>query len=591
MATIKSEVRALCTPHLGEVNTNIRTTCPACSHTRKSSNRKEKCLSVLIKDDRLLYDCKHCGEKGWTPVQEETWQPRREPIKQEDLKKMEDARADEKYMHYLTEDRNIQREIVEKFQVFGAKKYFSKLEGEVDAVGFPYRNGDKVYAIKFRAIDKKAHTQSGLGAQTFWGIEFIDPKKPVVICEGEIDCLSYWSAGVQAMSCPNGAPIKVSSNGLADPSEDKKFAYVWTARELLDECEKIVLATDIDEAGIALAEELARRIGKAKCWKVEHPFGCKDANDVLVNEGTSPLETMVEEATPWPISGLRSADHYSTQVQQLYETGLSKGAPTGFPNVDRLMSICTGHMSIVTGIPSSGKSSFLDAIMVNLAQIRDWKFAVCSFENDPATHISQLCEKYLIKPFGEGPSERMTKEEMEKAQGWVNDHFVFIEPNNGEKATLDSILERATGAVQRLGVRGLVIDPYSYIDLKRERRSETEAVGDMLTRLRLFAKHHDVHVWFVAHPAKMVRENGAVAIPQGYDISGSAHFFNHCDIGFSVARQYIDEVKRERVKIVVWKMRYRWMGMQGEEWLDFDIPTGTYSEPPVQSGWHWEMED
>jgi twinkle protein len=255
------------------------------------------------------------------------------------------------------------------------------------------------------------------------------------------------------------------------------------------------------------------------------------------------------------------------------------------------MSICTGHMSIVTGIPSSGKSSFLDAMMVNLAQIRDWKFAVCSFENDPATHISQLCEKYVVKPFAEGVTERMSKDEMTKAQAWVNDHFVFIDHNNGEKATLDSILDRAVGAVQRMGVRGLVIDPYSYIDLQRGNRSETEAVGDMLTRVRLFAKHHDVHVWFVAHPAKMVREGGSIAIPQGYDISGSAHWFNHCDIGFSVARIFVDEVQCERVMVKVWKMRYRWMGMQGEEWLDFDVPTGTYSEPPAEKGWAWDIDD
>jgi twinkle protein len=142
-----------------------------------------------------------------------------------------------------------------------------------------------------------------------------------------------------------------------------------------------------------------------------------------------------------------------------------------------------------------------------------------------------------------------------------------------------------------MGVRGLVIDPYSYIDLQRGNRSETEAVGDMLTRVRLFAKHHDVHVWFVAHPAKMVREGGSISIPQGYDISGSAHWFNHCDIGFSVARIFVDEVQCERVMVKVWKMRYRWMGMQGEEWLDFDVPTGTYSEPPAEKGWAWDIDD
>jgi twinkle protein len=584
---IQNEVRALCKPHFGNTN-NFRITCPACNPIRK--NKKDKCLSVIIKDDRILYDCKHCGESGSAPVQLVEFEPKREPIKDEDIKKMKDISSQAQHYRYLMESRNIKKEIIDKFEIITAKKYFPKLEKEADAVGFPYKNGKEVYAIKFRAIEDKAHTQEGLGAQTFFGVDFIDPKEPVVICEGELDCLSYWSAGIQAMSVPNGAPVKVSENRV-DPSEDKKFQYVWKAKELLDECEKILICTDTDEAGIALAEELARRIGKAKCWQTEYPTGCKDGNDVLVAHGEQSLRDIVDRAEVWPITGLRTADFYLDDVQRLYEGGLKKGEPTGFHNIDRLMSICTGHMSIVTGIPSSGKSSFLDAMMVNLAQIRDWKFAVCSFENDPATHISQLCEKYVVKPFAEGVTERMSKDEMIKAQAWVNDHFVFIDHNNGEKATLDSILDRAVGAVQRMGVRGLVIDPYSYIDLQRGNRSETEAVGDMLTRVRLFAKHHDVHVWFVAHPAKMVREGGSIAIPQGYDISGSAHWFNHCDIGFSVARIFVDEVQCERVMVKVWKMRYRWMGMQGEEWLDFDVPTGTYSEPPAEKGWAWDIDD
>jgi twinkle protein len=63
---------------------------------------------------------------------------------------------------------------------------------------------------------------------------------------------------------PSGAPIKVA-DGKVLPSEDKKFSYVWNAREIIESAPYIVLATDQDTAGQALAEELARRIGKDKC--------------------------------------------------------------------------------------------------------------------------------------------------------------------------------------------------------------------------------------------------------------------------------------------------------------------------------------
>ena len=78
--------------------------------------------------------------------------------------------------------------------------------------------------------------------------------------------------GIKAVSCPNGAPIKVSSHRI-DPEEDKKFNFVWNERERLEHCKKIVLATDSDEAGEALAEEIARRVGRAKCWRVKFPEG------------------------------------------------------------------------------------------------------------------------------------------------------------------------------------------------------------------------------------------------------------------------------------------------------------------------------
>ena len=122
-----------------------------------------------------------------------------------------------------------------------------------------------------------------------------------MICEGEMDVLALATVGIVAISIPNGAPSKVS-NRKVHPEEDIKFTYLWQERELLESVDKIVLATDDDPAGAALAEELARRIpdGRAKCWRVHYPRGCKDSNDVLIKHGPDRLKECIENPTPLP---------------------------------------------------------------------------------------------------------------------------------------------------------------------------------------------------------------------------------------------------------------------------------------------------
>ena len=569
-----------------KINHNIRITCPECSHRRKGSNKREPVMAVLIKEDRLIYDCKHCGVNGCAPLKNTT--PPRIRLKPDEKKRAEEGVLTPLSMEYLTSNRKISKQVLKDHGIYSTQVFFPKLEKKVEAIGFPYLQDGEVYATKFRAVEAKAHTQNGGGANTLFGEHLINGETTLTICEGEVDSLSLWSAGVASVSVPNGAPQKISENRV-DPSEDKKFSYVWNARELFARMERIVLAVDGDQSGTALAEELARRIGKAKCFLVQWPNDCKDANDMLVNHGGEALKDLIENAKPYPLSGLHNAEYYNEAVDILYSNGVAKGESTGFDGVDEIYTVKTGYVTVVTGIPSSGKSCFLDHVMVNLAKNKEWKFAICSFENDPATHITQLIEKFTLKPFFEGPTPRLTAEELKESKAFVDDHFVFIDNNEGEKASLSSVLDRATGAVQRMGVRGLVIDPFSYLSLPDKSKSETQQISDMLTDVRMFAKLHDIHVWFVAHPAKMRREEGTTPIPKGYDLSGSAHWFNFADAGLTVAR-FIDKTcDEERVKIICWKMRYRWLGKQGETVLDFDLPSGSYYEKKktIEPIKHW----
>jgi hypothetical protein len=109
---------------------------------------------------------------------------------------------------------------------------------------------------------------------------------------------------------PDGAPRDVKDGALPDPEDDTKFSYLWACRAVLDMAAKIVIATDNDGPGNALAEELARRLGRERCWRVKWPGADapggrrKDANEVLLADGADSLRSMVVAAEAYPIRGL-----------------------------------------------------------------------------------------------------------------------------------------------------------------------------------------------------------------------------------------------------------------------------------------------
>jgi twinkle protein len=545
-------------------NDQARVVCPFCGPDRRKSNSKDMTLSR--KDDgAVVYFCHHCDAQG-------SVQPKRRiQLAAVPQPKIVSNALSQHHYEWLAK-RGISKYTADKAKLFSADKWFARLNKTADCIGFPYYRDGALVAAKYRSFPEKDFTQDSGGAHDFFGIDQVDKGKPLVIVEGEIDALTLMEAGIEnAVSVPSGAPIKVA-DGKVLPSEDKKFAYVWNAREIIDAVPYVVLATDQDGPGQALAEELARRIGKEKCRVAK--FDAKDLNDIFLDptrQGADSVKEVIEKAQPYPVSGLSDAGTYEDRINDLFNKGTGKGFSTGYSSVDSIYTVAPGQLTVVTGYPSSGKSNFIDQVMVNLARANDWKFAVCSFENQPEIHITRLMEIYTQKRFFEG-KERMTQHERDTAFAWVKEHFLFIDSQGEEPNTLDSILDRARVAVKRMGVRGLIIDPYNYIDLNRDNATETEAISNMLTRVQKFCKAHDVHTFFIAHPSKINRAGVEQPRPDGMSISGSMAWWAKTDNGITVHRQ------EQWVEIAVWKCRYRWVGTQGETSLLYNKTAGTYSE-------------
>ena len=545
-----------------------RVVCPFCTPERRKQKSKDMTLTRKP-DGAVVYFCHHCLENGSVQPQKQEITLSAVPSKVITSNKLE-----ERHYAYL-QSRGISKVTADKMGLFAADKWFARLDKKSDAIGFPYYRDGALVSAKYRSFPEKDFTQDSGGAHDFFALDKVEKGKPLIIVEGEIDCLTLIEAGVEnVVSVPSGAPIKVA-DGKVLPSEDKRFSYVWNAREIIDAAPYIVLATDQDAPGQALAEELARRIGKEKCRVAK--FNKKDLNEVFLSDD-DPTRTpgeiiadIIADAHPYPIAGLTDPSAYADRLNDLYAKGTGKGFSTGYSSVDTIYTVAPGQLTVVTGYPSSGKSNFVDQLMINLARTHDWKFAICSFENQPEIHISRLMEIYTKKRFFDGRG-RMNEQERDQAFKFVQDHFLFIDNNGEEPSTLESILERARIGVKRMGIRGLVIDPYNYIDLNKTNSTETEAISNMLTRVQRFCKAHDVHTWFVAHPSKINRSGVEQPRPDGMAISGSMAWWAKADCGITVHRL------EEYVEIAVWKSRYRWVGTQGETTLLYNKVSGTYEE-------------
>ncbi len=290
-----------------------------------------------------------------------------------------------------------------------------------------------------------------------------------------------------------------------------------------------------------------------------------------------------------------SALDFKAPLERLWDAGMPSGELTGWPSMDKHYTVADGQLTIVTGWPGSGKSEWLDALLLNLGK-RGWRFAIYSPENAPGElHVAKFLEKYLGLPFGAGPTARMSKEEAIEAANEISEWFAFLAPANGTDRNtfgVDDILRAAEFRFRMIGTwggknQGLVIDPWNELEHLRPREySETEYISATLSRIRAWARAHNVHVWIVAHPQKLRRDDGGkLPVPKPDSISGSQHWWNKADNAITVWRP-LDDPMQQTVQIHVQKVRFKHIGKPGIVELRYDRVTGRYHE--ILKGLSWE---
>ncbi len=542
----------------GRSGEEVKTTCPQCSHTRKKKNYP--CLNVNT--EKGVWHCHHCGWSGGlgSGVINRSAPPNRRVYHRPEFRP---AVLSDNAITFLTK-RGITTDVLIRNRIALERVWMPQIEEEVQAIAFPYFKAGEIVNVKYRDSQKNFRQVAGAEKIVY---KYDDITEITIICEGEMDALSLEVAGFRnAISVPDGAPTPESKN------LELKFEFLDDER--FDQVKQFVLAVDNDEPGKKLEDELARRLGRDKCMRVTWPEGCKDANEVLMRHGAETLRHCIEDAKAFPVEGVFSISDIEDDINNMLEFGMIKGEPTGWDSVNGLYTPAPGQWTLVTGIPSMGKSEWLDALAVNIAENAGWVFGVCSPENQPISwHAAKLIEKRMNERLVAG---RVNQARFHEAKAWLNEHFHFIMP---EEPTLDSVLAKAKVLVRRHGMKGLIIDPYNELDhtKRKDGVNETEYVSTFLTQLRKFARENSIHVWLVAHPAKLMKEkNGEYPVPDGYTVSGSAHFYNKADNIVAVHRDVRNP--QAPTEVHVQKIRSRWLGRRGTAFLQWQSNSGRFRE-------------
>lgn len=546
--------------------TDSRTTCPECSPTR--TKKFDRCLSVDL--EQGVWFCHHCGWAGGLGGKDSEVQEARRIFSKPSF--VESAITDPEILAWFAE-RGISERTLADFKVKSGMAWMhgkgETESGMTNTIQFPFYNGGEVVNIKYRTGDKRFRQEKAARKCLY---NFDQAMKAtgdtLLIVEGEVDVLALHEVGYRAVvSVPDGAPTPETKNYVS------KFDFLNGAEPLFERFKWVVLAVDGDAPGKRLEEELARRISVDRCKQVAWPEGCKDANDVLVKKGVARLRQVIDTATLFPVKGVATVDDLWSAVHTRHAKPEVAGLETGWANAKGVLNIELGQMTIVTGIPSHGKSTWVDALRVNLWKLYAWPSAAFSPENWPADdHLATLCEMCAGQHFHE-----MSTEQVSAMLTYAMGGFFFIQPENDcEMMTVDEILSRARSLVFRHGIKVLVIDPWNEVDhdIPATQR-EDQYISTQLAKIRRFARMNLVHVFIVCHPTKLQKDkDGAYAAPTPYDIAGGAMWRNKADNCLCVFRP---DITTSGTEVLVQKIRFRRNGRAGSKMeFTFNVGSSTY---------------
>ena len=479
--------------------------------------------------------------------------------------------TDKSKVYAYFEQRKISRETLDALDV--------RQDSEGNVVFNYYDTNDVLTMVKYKPSHKVQHGQAKCWCQQnsdtaplLFNMNRINVNSPLLICEGEPDCLSAIESGFK--------------NAVSVPLGSSNLHWIDENLEWLDQFESIIICADNDDAGVKMQKECVPRLGSWRTKVVDIPaipIGntgrvTKDLNEILYVCGKDKVLELILDAKDSPVPSVADlSDVEPTEYEDV------DGVTTGLKAIDdELMRLFFGTLTIVSGQPGSGKSSLLTQLACN------------SLDNDISTwlfsgELPNGVEKSWFNYIFAGP-RNITDAISRRGNPYKKiSTTTLAEINKTYKGrwhiyrddydnTLDKLIASMTDTVRKYGARCLILDNFMCIDTEtseEELRSQTDTIKKLIE----FAKKYQVAVILVCHPRKMDAGTN-VGI---YDIAGTSNIVNlaHRTIGLrrvtdaerENAAKY-SEKRRQLLKydVIVTIVKDRMFGRQ-------NIDVGLYYDP------------
>lgn len=402
---------------------------------------------------------------------------------------------------------------------------------------FLYSEKTMLVGFKARKIKEKKFFSAKGSKAVLFNFDYVDFDKPLLIVEGEIDCLSALESGID--------------NVVSVPFGVSNLDWINNHFEDLKKFPEIILAFDNDEAGKKANIEVIRRLEDEECntfISVLELKEYKDLNEALNDE--KDLKEIInnnkKEVTIQDVIAFKDIESDFKEYER-YRTGI-KGLDM------YLGGIRMGEVSIFSGSAGSGKSTLANQLLVQgiLSGYRGYIFSG-ELPNNQLSRwiIKQFCNETELYKKTDSYTEKTeyfpTKNASEKVKDILSDKLLV---DKNSTIFYKELLKKMEFLIKRNGVKIFLIDNLMKVDCG-EAIETSENEVKFVSGLKDIVNKYQVHIMLVAHP----RKPDSTGKTGQYDIYGSSKIPNLVDNIIFVKRllsdddwKSIPEIQREQLR-------------------------------------------
>nr|DAH36651.1 MAG TPA: DNA directed DNA polymerase [Caudoviricetes sp.] len=365
---------------------------------------------------------------------------------------------------------------------------------------------DTLVTVKVRSHNTKDaghrfwHLKDSDHMDILFNMNRINPEQPLIITCGEGDCMT-------AVEC--GFYNAVSING-----GEKNHNWIANCWEWLQQFHEIILVPDNDDTGKQWLKTVRTRLGEYRIKVADvgitvtpigqDPKEINDLNELYCTCGREAVQLVINEAKDSEIPSI--VDYADVKKFDMSEVA---GVTTGIADMDEALDkFYMGSTTVLTGTAGSGKTSLLSTLICKAVE-QDFPVFVYSGElSNPSlkswidyVHAGRRGLNQYEKTVGHGFYYRVRNDVAKKINKFYKGKIFFYKDSFDQKVS--HIMQTAESVVRKYGVRFLVFDNLTSMDLENDDNNKYQKQEEFIRNIVSFATQWDVCCVVVLHPKKM----------------------------------------------------------------------------------------